>query len=269
MLSWKLTDREWQALAGILSPPVRKKHSSAGRPRLENDRQVAQACLYRYLHSHAKRYRAFGWNKLPENLAVSPATANRRFREWNATGAWNRFYEGLTKLRAGGGSARLNPVPVRSPVKGIVAELERAFSFFNAYFFGNELPPQTTITVEQYLRPLGCFSATGDHNAIAISATALGQGCETTLAVLVHEMVHLRNHLVRLPDVHRKYHNRHFRDSAMLAGLEGERRDPIHGYMRTHLSERGLKAVRKFRPNRSLFAWLTEHVHGQPCIQAR
>ena len=268
MLSWKLTDREWQALAGILSAPVRKKHSSAGRPRLENDRQVAQACLYRYLHSHAKHYRAFGWNELPENLAVSPATANRRFREWNATGAWSRFYDGLTKLRAGGGFARLNPVPVRSPVKDIVAELERAFSFFNAYFFGNELPPKTTITVEQHLRSLGCFSATGDHKAIAVSATSLGQGCEPTLAVLLHEMVHLRNHLVRLPDVYRKYHNRHYRDSAMLAGLECGQRDPIHGYMRTHLSKRGLKAVRKFRPKRSLFAWPTRHMHGQPCLQA-
>ena len=94
MEPWKLTDAEWEELGNLLMK-AQSPVSSRGRPRLENDRHAAEACLFHHYRSLAASYRSFGWNQLPKEFGVSPSTANRRYREWSADGSWEDFWHAL------------------------------------------------------------------------------------------------------------------------------------------------------------------------------
>jgi transposase len=266
---WRLTDAEWAALGGIL-PAAKAPGPKGGRPRLDNDRRAAQACLYRHYHSLAPVYHCFGWNELPDDLGVSPATANRRFRAWTESGAWARFWDALTRLRQGG-----DPDPRRRearrdwgrfPAGDLVSELERAYVFFNDRFFAGTLG-DAAITVEKFWgrrrRPAGAFCPRDWQRGgrvvghIALSTEVLGRGAESALVVLLHELVHLRNDQVGVVDCTppHQYHNRHFRDAARLAGLDCPHRDPRRGYAATVLGPRGREAVAELGPREELFRW--------------
>ncbi len=150
LVPWQISDSEWQTLGSLLVSRVSPERAR-GRPRLSNDRLAAQACLYRYFHSHGERYRAFGWARLPARLGMSPATANRRFRQWNASGAWAHFHRELMQQRMRWLSSGTSQAPslkkLRPRMSTIVAELERAFEYFNAYFCGNALTNDVTVTI--------------------------------------------------------------------------------------------------------------------------
>ena len=201
-------------------------------------------------------YRSFGWNELPRDFGVSPATANRRFREWTRTGAWNRFWDGLARLRP----AMTMPRTTKSRTVTVLIELQRAYNVFNAWLFNNSLPPTVVITVEwlrhkRYVQ--GYFHPLPPHGHIAVAFRTLEQGPRAVLHTLLHEMVHLRNHVVGLPDVHGRYHNRHFRDTAALAGLTCTRENNI-GYGDTGLGRRAKSAIKKLRPVRRAYRWPRE-----------
>lgn len=253
---WYLSNAEWRAYSRILvsSPPSRKR----GRPRRTDDRLAAQACLYRHFHSHGKN-RTFGWNRLPKRLGVSPATANRRFREWTESGAWLGFYEALIEhrfenaflfLQKHGGRNRPD-----SPVVAVIRELERGYAFFNACFCGGKLPGNVIITIEKgfprhrrgEFRPIRIRRRR--RYWLAVACEELERPPEQIMGVLLHEMVHLRNHLAKLPDAHQHYHNCHFRDTAALLGLQCEKRHPRRGYMTTSLNEWGCRAVALLKPD--------------------
>lgn len=226
-----------------------RKTGGRGRPRSASDRHAAEACLFRYYHSLAPQYRAFGWNQLPKKSKVSAATANRRFREWNEEGTWVAFWHRFRKLRL----ARIGLQKVESPVKALLREFERAYAFFNAHLFDNVLPATVLITVELSRRFLGQFRAdAGGRFWIAISTRALNGDVEESLHALLHEMVHLRNRHVGLPDCHYGYHNRHFRDSAALVGLACKQGE--YGYAVTIPNERARKVFARFRP-KEVFTW--------------
>ena len=105
---WRLTDDEWDRLRPILEDAqAGQRRPGRGRPRIQDIRPLAEACLYRYFHCLSTgRSHAFNWNALPAHFGVGPSTANRRFREWHDSGAWFRFWEELLKLRGPGGGAR-------------------------------------------------------------------------------------------------------------------------------------------------------------------
>jgi hypothetical protein len=274
---WQLTDAEWQGLGGLLASPVRGAGAKTGRPRLDNDRLCAQACLFRHYHELSPVYHCFGWNQLPEELGVSPATANRRFREWTASGAWARFWDALMRLRRGGEPDPRKVAPQRPwgsfPAGDVLAELERAYTFFNDRFFAGALDG-AALTVERFLgkrrRQPGAFCPRqwrlGERAVghIALSAEVLGQGAETALGMLLHEMVHLRNDQVGVVDCTPplQYHNRHFRDAARLAGLECPHRDPRFGYWSTLPGPRALQALAELKPRQELFAWKVATAEG-------
>jgi hypothetical protein len=264
MSEWHMSAAEWQRLETILVEPTGAA-PRAGRPRLEDTRRIAEACLYRYHHSLAPRRHCFGWNELPKQFGCSPATANRRYRGWLESGAWARFWDALLDLRLGPhrGAEWALPPPagappsaLDSPVQTILAELERAFCFFNARLFGDSLPRTVVITLEDRRnRQLGSFCAArwsspqGHlHHHVMVSTSAVGRGKEAVLEVLLHEMVHYRNHQAGVVDCSRsQYHNRHFRDAALLVGLETSQRDPTLGYGLTSLGPRGRKAAADFQ----------------------
>jgi len=240
---WKLDDKEWGLLSPILA--TTRQNSQGGRPRSVDDRRAAEACLFRHYRSLAPNYRAFGWNELPKSIKVSPATANRRFREWSQSGAWVKFWHALQKLRAG-------RQPLQS-VQTLIGELERAYAFFNVHCFESALPMDVLITVERLQKCQGLFRA--DRNGrgwIAISTRVLNRGAEEPLHTLLHEMVHLRNRVVGLPDCHRGHHNRHFRDTAALVGLDCQ--SGPHGYAQTVPTRHARKVFARFRAL-DVFAW--------------
>jgi hypothetical protein len=149
-------------------------------------------------------------------------------------------------------------------VGDVVGELERAYLFFNDRFFGGGLPAAIALSVEHgRSKCLGSFCARLWHHGprdlehIAIHVASLGQGAGPALEVLLHEMVHCRNGLAGIPDCHPEnhYHNRHFRDAAVLAGLDCSQRDSRLGYTQTRLNEEGQRAVAELRPDVTVFQW--------------
>lgn len=268
MNPWRLEDAEWDVLGQLLSAEPRE---GPGRRRLDNDRAAAEACLYRHFHSHSERYRSFGWNQLPDFLGVSPSTANRRFREWTDSGDWLRFWDALLLMRKSGRdlTTKADPIPDRAvtgfPAGDMIAELQRAYLFFNDRFFGGELPG-AAITLERGRRGrrLGYFCARlwGDGERvlghIAVHAHALDGTAEAALAVLLHEMVHLRNDAAGVRDCHpvTQYHSRNFRDVAVLCGLACPKRHPALGYAHTELDDRGRDAIKLLRPDIGVFRWV-------------
>src|SRR4051794_6626282 len=130
---WKIADEEWDALGPLLVPDPQLPRAR-GRPRVEDVRSIAEACLFRSYHClSTERCHSFGWNLLPPDFGISGSTPTRRFREWNASGAWSDFWAGLLRLR--GPEKRLRPRRARKsgpyPVSGLLGELERAYHFFN------------------------------------------------------------------------------------------------------------------------------------------
>lgn len=268
---WHLTDSEWDRLSGLLVGET-LPNDRPGRKRLQNDRAAAEACLYRHYHSHSRTYRTFGWNQLPPELGVSASTANRRFREWTHSGAWGRFWSALLVLRAqlvsladDSAAWGVDREPGRFPAGDVLTELERAYAFFNTRFFGQLLPARVALILEHVRTGscLGYFCARswrdGDDELgqISLHTTVLGRGAGFALAVLLHEMVHLRNAASGLSDCHpeSQYHNRHFRDLAVLSGLDCSQRDRRLGYAATNLNEQGRRACAEFQPNEPLFLW--------------
>ena len=150
MDAWKLSDAEWDALQGILEPEEPMVKEQRGRPRIDDTRAIAEACLFRSYHSLSTgRNHCFDWNKLPADFGISPSTANRRFREWTESGVWAEFWAALLKLR--GPRKRLRPRKARkagpNPVSDLLVELQRAYDFFNQTLFGGVLPPEVAITL--------------------------------------------------------------------------------------------------------------------------
>ena len=274
MEPWELTNAEWERLRPILQ---RTEVAGRGRHRLQNDRNAASVCLFRHYHSLSGGYHCFGWNELPREFGISPSTANRRFREWNADGSWLQFWDALMELRRSSQPNPSCPAPRQAadpPVSGILNELERAYRFFNAYFFGDSLPSGIAITLQvskPHGRELGTFcgqewrSESQILDQICIFTSALGSGPELVLGVLLHEMVHQRNSRLGLVDCtdRGRYHNRTFRDTARLAGLDCPPTADKHcGYQATCPGARSLAAISQLRPHKPLFEWHAGRAQG-------
>jgi transposase len=266
---WELTDDEWRAFGRFLEPTGRER-PRRGRPRLDNTRAAAEACLFRHFKRLSGTYHCFGWNELPADFGISPATANRRFREWADSGAWAAFWAALQESRRGPGSPPPCPGPLRAPtpfpVSDLLAELERAYQFLNPVLFGGVLPAEVALTAYRPTRrerKLGYFCGRSWHwgrdqpvDLIAVSARAVERGAYPALGTLIHEMVHLRNSRCGPVDCtgHGSYHNRFFRDVATsVAGLACGPRDRAYGYGFTSLGARAWEAIDRLQPDESLF----------------
>lgn len=89
-------DSLWDVAAPLI-PGTRRRRQGGGRQRVD-DRAVLAAVLFVVTSGVA-------WRGLPAYFEVAPATAYRRFVEWNRIGLWRRLHE------AAGG--RLDPELVR------------------------------------------------------------------------------------------------------------------------------------------------------------
>jgi transposase len=280
---WKLTDDEWELLHTILEDDG-ETASRQGRPRIGDVRSLAEACLFRYFHCLSKgRNHVFDWNALGDRFGASASTINRRFRAWHESGDFPRFHAALLKLRSS--SERPRPRRPRRntpyPVSDLGVELQRAYRFFNEVLFGDVLPEGLAITILRGKGPrrsLGYFcgrswfwGTESPVDLIAISGLAFGRGPEVALATLIHEMVHHRNNCYGLTDCTSSgtYHNRFFRDAAILAGLTCSDCDKHFGYGHTELGDRARWAISRLKPKVTLFrmADMTTEAKGNTQLQ--
>jgi len=264
-----LTDSEWDTLRSILEPPAKNR----GRPRNDNYRNAAELGLFRLYHSQSPRYRAFGWHELSEeDFGIPVTTANQRYLQWIASGAWVDFWAGLLNLRRATVVPRHQKVPPSasgSPVIGILQELENAYHFFNYELFGGELPEKMVLLLDSPRKNYAGFYCARvwrpldreeepPLGQITVCSSVLGEGVEAVLEVLLHEMVHARNLHLGIEDTDPKtqYHNRHFRDVCLIAGLSCGTRHLQRGYAATSLNARALQAIRAFKPRSMLSEWM-------------
>jgi len=252
---------EWQKLAHLLGATVGDTRAL----------RAAQACLFRYSVQMAKRYRTFDWHALPAELDVTGNTANRRFLHWCRSGQWFEFWDVLIELRYGKARPeRPNKDLNRcNPLDALILELGRAYRFFNHRFTGGQLPTNVVISVEVkgslggYLRPnywnVGLKQEVQHHLVVSAFAVECG-GSESALAVLLHEMAHLRNVALGIIDTDpgTQYHRKDFEDSALLFGLKCGKRRVKTGYSSTTLADRGKGAIALLQPVEEVFQWRSD-----------
>ena len=87
----KLTNLEWKKLGRILT-------EESGYSPNSSERHAADVYLFRYYHSVGRALSFVRMERLAKQDGVSPATANRRFREWTESGVWFEFWQALGRL---------------------------------------------------------------------------------------------------------------------------------------------------------------------------
>jgi transposase len=89
---WAVRDELWQVFRELLP---QREPSATGRPRVP-ERTAFNAVVYVLVTGIA-------WRHLPRELGCSPATAHRRFQEWQRAGLFERLHaELLRRLNAAG-----------------------------------------------------------------------------------------------------------------------------------------------------------------------
>ncbi|WP_394884955.1 SprT-like domain-containing protein [Clostridium butyricum] len=132
----------------------------------------------------------------------------------------------------------------------LLAELYKAFSLFNDYYYNNTLPePSITIqgkgnkkNVKGYCTSKKVWLDTlnsKDKYEIAIIGEYINLGMNSVLSTLLHEMVHLYclNNNINETSRNNTYHNKKFKEIAEDHGLIIERADRIGWSLSTLTSE--------------------------------
>lgn len=79
-MRFRLSDEQWQQIAGVLESPDRTK---GGRPRA-SDRRLFEGVLWVLWHDSS-------WGQLPDEYG-SHVTCWRRYKEWLETGVWEEMW---------------------------------------------------------------------------------------------------------------------------------------------------------------------------------
>ncbi len=249
-----VTDAEW----GLLAPTLGCSFAD------HTARRAAQAGLYRLNHRLSQHYRTFSWHSLPSELGIAGSTANRFFLRWNRSGQWFAFWDALIELRFGSVVVPAQTVDIpQDPIDAALAEIRRAYGYFNQRFMGGELPSRVVFSIEKSTvkksrKVLGYFSSHQWQQAlpngesfhhIAFMTSCLS-GSHRVMEVLLHEMTHLRNWMLGIDDTDTRtqYHTQDFRDVAQLFGLKCSQRDVSHGYANTSLDERAICEIEALKP---------------------
>ncbi len=249
-----LTDSEWSLLAPRLG--------CTDDMRLA--RCAAQAGLYRLNQRLSKCYRTFNWHSLPTDFGVAGSTANRLFLRWNRSEQWFAFWDALIELRFG--AALVPPRKIEShqdPVQAALAEIRRAYTYFNQRFMGGELPLRVVFSIEKSpTNPKhnyhGYYSTRLWHQVLSNGEafhhiafmTSCLKGSRNVMEVLLHEMTHLRNWMLEIEDTDSRtqYHTQDFRDVATLFGLKCAQRNTRYGYATTVLDSRAIREIERLKP---------------------
>lgn len=146
-----------------------------------------------------------------------------------------------------------------------IAELERAYQFFNAELFSRKLDSNVVLTIQSRGRKnaLGWHWAAkwknGDKTSLAeINLSAEDLKTSDPYEVLIHEMAHHSNHQQGIRDVSGgQYHNAHFKRAAESAGLQVMRSGSV-GYGITALGDFAKEKLLEFKPQKKVFEILRQ-----------
>jgi hypothetical protein len=155
----------------------------------------------------------------------------------------------------------------------LIAELYRAFNYFNKTFADNELP-DVIITIQNKGRrnALGWFGndfwqdklTTNAVGEINLSAEYMSRGPEECLETLLHEMAHLWNASNGIKDCSgSQYHNKRFKIAAERFGLVVKRHGS-KGWATTLLDAPARKAIDKLEIDTELFSGLKRRAARKP-----
>jgi hypothetical protein len=244
----KLTDNEWDHLFPILKV----------KPTNANVREAANVCLYRFFYRCPGLYRSFNWHALPLELGINPKTANRYYLDWTRSGLWLDFWDAFHHLRSPAidlPKASKKSLMKMTPIRAVIAELERAYVHFNVQLAGGLLPSYTPISIDGehsfrmrgYIQSNVWFCEKTELYHIALMPQAL-TNWQVALSVLLHEMAHLRNLVAGIDDTDTRtqYHTIDFRESARLLGLSCEKTKL--GFSKTSMTSRAIKVVNQLKP---------------------
>lgn len=127
----------------------------------------------------------------------------------------------------------------------VINKLEKLFDIFNEKFFQNKLVRPVINVAHDNGSTYGWFTPyiawkteeTG-HFEINITSEHLHRPIHEVCATLIHEMVHLSNHMNQIKDVSRgnTYHNKKFKETAEQAGLLIEKHEK-YGWTKTSLQD--------------------------------
>lgn len=243
---------EWLLLHQTLGVKADKK----------NAYQAANAALYRFFYRCPGNYRTFNWHQIPDEFGVNPKTAHRYYLKWTESGDFEKFWDSFHLLRKPIPSlpkADKKTLSKMSPLRAFIAELERAYQYFNHSLVGGLLPSYTPISIDGehnrqlrgYLQPNVWYCEKTHLYHIALMPKSL-QSWPQALAVLLHEMAHLRNLVAGFDDTdpRTQYHTIDFRESARLLGLRCIQTNC--GYSETHLTPRAQKVIEIIKPAEEL-----------------
>jgi len=141
-----------------------------------------------------------------------------------------------------------------------ICELERAYHFFNHELFRGALNEYLIITIQSRGRKnaLGWHSRerwkNGETSSISeINLSAEDLKTSDPYEILIHEMAHHWNYQQDIRDVSTgQYHNKYFKETAEMAGLEVKRFGNV-GYGVTTLGELAKEKILKFKPEKEVF----------------
>lgn len=134
-----------------------------------------------------------------------------------------------------------------SSLQQVIGKLETLFETFNSKFFNNELErPVIAVSPDSTGGAFGWFTTwrawqkdgTNGFFEINVTAEHLNRPIQDVCGTLIHEMVHLYNHIKGIKDTSRgvTYHNKKFKETAEKCGLIIEHHDK-YGWSTTKLQD--------------------------------
>ena len=153
-------------------------------------------------------------------------------------------------------------------IKTAVDELHDLYNKLNEELFGGDLPEVAlTIQSKGKRNSMGWFTVGKVWNdksgevqlhEINISAEYLNVSVWETVDTLMHEMVHLWNHVRGIQDTSRggTYHNTKFRDASIMVGFEykNDKPDKRYGWSFSSLAPQTIDFIKSIGINENAFA---------------
>lgn len=143
----------------------------------------------------------------------------------------------------------------------LMAELYRAFDFFNVHYKSELTRPVITINTAGTRKAMGWFCKDiwmQDEKPVCeinICGEALAKGIMQTMGTLLHEMAHFKNHILGVKDNNdQQRHNMLFREQAENFGLIVAPPSDQYGWAHTDLLPETERLIKnELKPNKELF----------------
>jgi predicted SprT family Zn-dependent metalloprotease len=153
-----------------------------------------------------------------------------------------------------------------------LSELLKIFNVFNKEFFENTLPEPIFVIQSSCRKEINGWFSTGkvwkntkvdessdvletqNKNEITLIAEKLYRSTDLIAETVLHESCHYFNNINNIKDTSGVHHNKNFKETAELHGLNVEK-DKKFGWARTSFDERGLEVFKTINVNPDAFSF--------------